>query len=239
MPFAPAQASRSVAVVAVTVSLEVTPGPPWYAHQQVTLKARVMYDGSPAAGTLVRFYVIDYETGFGEPAGPDVQTDGNGYATMTYTIPYAIGEAAIPCGQVIFRAYHLASGTVSGDVVGKVAYQTSITIEAPDKVARGTPFTVSGALRCRSAPDTWSPLPYKTVSIYYNGNKLADARTGSDGGYSVQVSIPTTGTFTLKAVYAGEGLGGLGGLGPVADRAARSVVKLAPAILGSLLLALA
>ncbi|MEM1659468.1 MAG: hypothetical protein QXK94_10590, partial [Candidatus Jordarchaeales archaeon] len=107
------------------------------------------------------------------------------------------------------------------------------------RVVKGQPFMVNGTLLYMSSPGTWTGLPNRRVSIYYNGNKLADVTTVSNGNFVAQVSIPTTGTFTLKAVYAGEGLGGLGGLGPVAGRAARSVAKLAPAILGSLLLALA
>jgi hypothetical protein len=45
------------------------------------------------------------------------------------------------------------------------------------------------------------------VSLYYDGTKIGDVTTGSDGSYSKTASIPTSGTYTLKASYAGEGFG--------------------------------
>jgi hypothetical protein len=66
-------------------------------------------------------------------------------------------------------------------------------------------FTVNGKLEYQSDDGVWSPHASKTVSLSYNGNKIADVTTGSDGSYSATTSIPTSGTYTLKAVYAGEG----------------------------------
>lgn len=241
MPYAAAQASKGVTVYAVNVSLEVSPGPPWVAEQQVTLRARVTYDGSPASNVLVGFFIRDVETGWDGYLG-DARTDGNGYATITTAVPYELDGNPIPCGEASFRAVHYATGASSPEVRGKVAYPTSITISAPDSVLRGQPFTVSGMLTYKASAIRWAGLPNRTVSIYYNGTKLADVRTGSDGSYSAQVSIPASGSFTLRAVYPGEGLslGPLGALGAAARSAARPASRLAPAAIGllSLLLSL-
>jgi hypothetical protein len=110
------------------------------------------------------------------------------------------------CKHYLFLAVHPASGTSSAMQDRPVAFRTRISISAPDKVGAGSPFTVSGKLEYESSSGTYSPLAGRTVSIYYDTTKLADVTTASDGSYSATVSIGATGTFTLKAAYAGEGL---------------------------------
>jgi hypothetical protein len=86
-------------------------------------------------------------------------------------------------------------------VLKHITVPTSITINAPDKVAVGANFTTSGVLR-RS--DTNVGLAGQTVNIYYNGTKITSVTTGSDGSYSADCSIPTAGIYTLKAEFPGS-----------------------------------
>ena len=88
-----------------------------------------------------------------------------------------------------------------------VAYPTRISISAPGKVLVNETFTISGKLEYQSEDGVWRPLAGRTVSLYCDGTKIGDVATGSDGSYLRTASIPSPGTYTLKAVYAGEGLG--------------------------------
>jgi len=80
---------------------------------------------------------------------------------------------------------------------------TALTIKAPLNVGVGVPFTVSGRLTFREGGVDY-PLQGRTINLSYNGVSLGSTTTGADGTYSITVSIPQPGTYTLKAVYAGE-----------------------------------
>jgi len=68
------------------------------------------------------------------------------------------------------------------------------------------PILHTGKLEYRDRDGVWKGLAGRTVTLYYNGTKIGDVTTGSDGSYSKSARITTPGTYTLKAVYAGEGL---------------------------------
>jgi hypothetical protein len=80
-----------------------------------------------------------------------------------------------------------------------------MSISAPDSVIVNQYFTISGMLEYESDSGVWSGLGGKTVSLFYNGTKIADVTTGSDGSYSKSTAISSPGTYTLKASYGGEG----------------------------------
>jgi hypothetical protein len=134
-------------------------------------------------------------------------------AGFGYTIPWTIDTHTLPCSSISFYAQEKSTGTKSATVSGSVAYPTRISISAPDTVAPGQSFTVSGKLEYQSSSAAWSGLAGRTVSIYYDGTKAADVTTASDGTYSKAVSIPTPGTYTLKAQFAGEGLAAISIMG--------------------------
>lgn len=235
MPYNPVQASRSVNVMSITVSLEVTPGPPWTAGQTITLRARVLSGGSPVPGRTVYFWLWPWE---GKVIGTGT-TGSDGYATLNYTIPWVEIGVTLPCSTISFGAQDATSWVKSNEVWGKCAYPTRISISAPDSVVAGQPFTVSGKLEYQSSSTSWSPLANRTVSIFYDSNKLADVTTDSGGNYSASVRINTPGTYTLSAVYAGEGFG------LVTARARLTIIdhygllRLAPIIAGAGLVLLA
>jgi hypothetical protein len=192
----------SITVLSVTVKLGISPNPPWTAGQTINLAATVTADGKAAANREVAFMMAvgRYEFEIGSAF-----TGSDGVARLTYTIPWLIDGVTVPCNTVSFYAIDTFSGVASNTVSGQVAYPTRISISAPSQVIVGQKFTVSGKLEYQSSSTAWSGLSGKTVSIYYNSTKLADVTTDSGGNYSATVSIPFTGTYTLKAVYAGEG----------------------------------
>lgn len=95
--------------------------------------------------------------------------------------------------------------TANGDMIAHiqpVAIETALTISAPDTVERNEAFTVSGVL---TRVDTGAGLSGETVNLTYNGATLGSTTTATDGSYSFDVSIPDTGSYTLKAEFPGSG----------------------------------
>jgi len=204
LPYNSAQASKGVTVLAVSLkNFSVTPSAPWTVGQSVTLRVQSLQDSTPRVGKTIRFLVLDLDTG--AMTSVDATTGSDGYAQTTYTIPAKIDTSVIPCGPIRFRAYDVEANVLTDPIDGKVAYQTRISISAPDTVPTGQSFTVSGKLEFQDVDGAWKGLANRTVTIYYNGTSLGTATTASDGSYSKSVSIPTSGSYTLKATYAGEG----------------------------------
>jgi len=98
---------------------------------------------------------------------------------------------------------YLPSTAQTTITVAELEYPTSLTISAPETVAKDTPFTVSGKLTFREGGVDY-PLQGRTIALSYNGVSLGTVTTGTDGTYSKSVMIPEVGTFTIKAEYAGE-----------------------------------
>jgi len=108
------------------------------------------------------------------------------------------------CYKVEFAVKDVETGTLSNSVFVSVYYPTRISISAPSSVTKGKTFTVTGKLEYQR-PDGWKPLGGRTVTVYWNGNVFGSGRTDSVGVYSISGKIDQVGTFTLKAVYGGEG----------------------------------
>ena len=85
--------------------------------------------------------------------------------------------------------------------VSQLGAPTMLTIGAPVTVEPDEPFWVRGILW---ATETGQLLSNQTISLDYNGVNLGSTTTGIEGDYLIQVSIPTEGTYTLKASFAGS-----------------------------------
>jgi len=194
------QATKTVTVATWTLTLDPLPSY-LVCGDGAYFSGRLTYDTTGAANQTVKIQYCLYDKPNVCYDIASVTTDSQGYFAYDWQVPYTMG-----CKRYFFVAVHPASGASSAMQDRPVAFRTRISITAPDKVGVKVPFTVSGKLEYESASGTYSPLAGKTVSIYYDTTKLADVTTGSDGSFSASVSIGTTGTFTLKAVYAGEGL---------------------------------
>jgi hypothetical protein len=202
-PNAPASASRSITVLAVTLTLD--PLPTWVkTGDTVTFTGKLLYNTTPWAGQLIRIERAYKYRGFvGEGT-----TKSDGTFSISWTVPFTHAGETLPCAKHAFSAYHEASGKWSSARNMSIAYRTRIRdFSAPDTVPVCGPFTAKGYLEYESASGVWSPLTGKTVSLLYNTTKIGDAVTGTDGLFSkVDCHMPASGTFTLKADYAGEGL---------------------------------
>jgi len=207
LPYNAISATKGIAVLGVTLqNFTVSPGAPWTAGQTVTLRVQSVQDSTPRVGKKIQFTIMDMDTAEWAVL-VEATTGSDGYAQASATIPWTVGASVIPCGNIYLRAKDMEAGVYSPAKPGAVAYPTRISISAPSQVTPGQTFTISGKLEYQSSPTAWAGLAGRTVSLYYNGNKIADVTTGSDGSYSATASIPTSGTYTLKASYAGEGFG--------------------------------
>jgi hypothetical protein len=115
---------------------------------------------------------------------------------------------SFPCTYWYFNAIDVATGvglTKDKKPWGNIAYPSRISIEAPDVVIVGQPYTIRGKLERESDENYWTPLANRTVKVYRDGTLLATPTTDSNGEYSVTDTITSPGTYTLKARYEGEG----------------------------------
>jgi len=205
LPYNMVENTRPITVEKVTVTLDVSPSPPWIAGQTLTFVATVTRDGLPWAGTLVIFVLRDVD-GVNIGSIGTATTNVEGKASLTWTIPWKIGDTTLPCHTLKFHATEQTSITVSNWVSGACAFPTRISILAPDSIAPGETFIITGKLEYESAEGVWSGLAGRTVSLFYNATHITDVTTETDGSYTASASIPETGTYTLKASFAGEGL---------------------------------
>jgi hypothetical protein len=195
------------AAAPATLTFTVAPSLPWKAGQTVTFQATLTAGGVPVSGETINFFY--------RPPGTtpvyvvQVATTGtDGVARASWSVPIATDWHTLACAAWEWGALSggpAYSGVISNIITGKVAYNTRISISAPATVAPGQSFTITGKLEYESSSGVWSPLAGKTVSLYYNGTLIGNVTTGSDGSYSATASIPTAGSYTLRADYAGEG----------------------------------
>ena len=81
-----------------------------------------------------------------------------------------------------------------------ISIPTTLTISAPATVEPEETFYITGILY---ETNTGIPITNQIIDLSYNGVTLGSAVTGIDGDYLIQAFIPTAGTYTLKAAYAG------------------------------------
>ena len=101
---------------------------------------------------------------------------------------------------------YLPSQATTQITVAALNVATTLSISAPATSTQGQTFNVSGIL---IRNDTGLPIPNATIDVRFNGSPFGSGTTGVDGDYLIIGSIPTEGTFTLTADYAGETRPGL------------------------------
>lgn len=81
-----------------------------------------------------------------------------------------------------------------------VGIPTTTTLSAPSKAGVNEKFYISGILY---ETDSGIPIPSQPINHSYDGKTLGSSTTGVDGDYLKQVSIPESGTWTLKSEFPG------------------------------------
>lgn len=101
---------------------------------------------------------------------------------------------------------YLASSVSRPITVVVAQVGTTLSIIAPAQVTQGEVFDVYGQL---TRNDTGVAIPNATISLTYNGSPIGSAVTDLQGVYTIPVSIPSPGTYTLTANFAGMTVGGV------------------------------
>jgi hypothetical protein len=213
LPYNAIYGTQSITVAAVSLTLSVNNNKP-LAGQTITFSGKLTKDGAGWAGETVAIQMLTpFKEGWRTVVTATTGTDGS--FTANWTVPWSIsgtypdgstGSVNVPCNQWEFSAYHSPTLTSSPSIYVWGVYNTRISISAPASIAVNQVFGINGILEYESASGVWSGLGGRVVSVYYNGTKIADATTASDGKYSLTTKMTTSGAYTLKAVYAGEGL---------------------------------
>jgi len=94
------------------------------------------------------------------------------------------------------------SSATSPITITEIEYSTFTSISAPTEAAQGAPFPISGRLTFREGGITYG-LGGRSIALTYNGTSLGSATTDGSGNYSKSVTINTSGSYTLKASFAG------------------------------------
>ncbi|GAH57772.1 unnamed protein product, partial [marine sediment metagenome] len=81
-----------------------------------------------------------------------------------------------------------------------VGIPTTTTISAPETVGPGETFNIIGQL---TRKDTGVAIPNMSINVSYNGKPLGSVLTDMQGVYTIPASIPTPGTYTLRAEFLG------------------------------------
>jgi len=211
MPYAPASAQRTILIQVVSLTLSVDRR--WQkTGGSVTFSGRLTANGVGIGGETIEIRLF-YG---GRPTVITAVTAADGSFSVSWTVPFTVYDPvydtiySLPSRDWSWVAYNATYAVWSNTVALAVAYNVRIRdFTAPDSAIVGRPFTVSGYLEYESAPDRWVGLEGRTLSIYYNGNWLADFTTGTGGYFSGSATIDVAGTWTLSARFVGEGLPGI------------------------------
>jgi hypothetical protein len=198
MPYQPKFATKSITVKAVTLTLDPLPNAA-AVGQTIIFSGFLTTDGVGwGPGQTIDIYAGMKKIASG-------MTQANGYYEVTWTIPFKVDTYVFPCASHTFQAYHAASGTWSNARSMQVAFPVRIRdFWAPDTVRAGDLFTAKGFLEFQDVDGAWKGIGGATVNIYYDGNLIGPATTQSNGYFEKpDCKIPTVGTYTLKADYAG------------------------------------
>ena len=86
--------------------------------------------------------------------------------------------------------------------IAEIEYSTFMSINAPGLVDQGAPFPISGRLTFMEGGVEYG-IGGRSIALSYNGTSLGSATTDGSGNYSKSVTIGSSGSFTLKAAFAG------------------------------------
>lgn len=200
--YEPASGTRTlqVAVVTATITADRRWGIP---GDVVVFSGTITQNGTPVVGADVALFI----RGVFDIVASTV-TGADGSYSFTFTLPWNIGATWLAGADQEFGITSpvIEPGTEPTTWVA-IAYPTRISnFLAPDTVAPGVSFTVTGVLQYESSVDVWAALDGRTVNIYYNTTLLGSVTTAPDGSFSLTTTIPTAGAYTLTAEFLGENI---------------------------------
>lgn len=211
--YSPVSAQVPITAVVSTVTLNVNK-PYCVAGEPITFSGAFMQDGVGVPNTWIDIYLLRGSLSY---IVFTVQTDANGNYSKTLPLPWTTIDVEGVRGDIAgyvcdFFALNYATNAKSGTVTVTCAYPTRIRdLTAPAKVAVNEKFVVSGNLEMQlgdyTTPGAWMVILGRIILIYIDTSLVGSPITGAGGLFSQSdVSIGASGTYIIKAVFAGEGL---------------------------------
>lgn len=195
MTYNPSEASRSIIVERAPTTLQIQAIPaPITAGIPFTVAGKLVTDGVGVPGKPINIYVDS-----GLSANPVTDAAGSFSAQVTISYPGTYVITVSFAGDDFYLPTSVTSPPI--DVIPAVV-DTFLAIVAPGTVQPNVSFMVNGAL---IRVDTGEGIPHMTVALFYDGVAVGTDTTDSAGNYMFSMSLPTPGTYTLKAVFAGYG----------------------------------
>ena len=204
MPVQRAEASKTILIREIIVTLDPLPTRV-LTETLVHFKGRVTSNGVGVEGADVHIWHA--------ASGTDIASDYSGvdgYFDVPWWIPFTVGSGAwlttLPCASHEFYAWTLYAEQSNRQSM-EVAYRARIRgLASVDYSMPGVAFPVTGYLEYESASGVWSGVAGKRIDVTYNDTPFgSDPSTDADGGFMVLSDIPTSGTYTLTASFAGAG----------------------------------
>jgi len=98
---------------------------------------------------------------------------------------------------------YLPSSATDTITISQLEYPTMLTCVCPDAATEKSPFPITGKLTFREGGVDYG-LEGRPIALKYDGTSIGTVTTGTGGNYSTSIIIPTFGTYTITASYAGE-----------------------------------
>jgi uncharacterized protein YfaS (alpha-2-macroglobulin family) len=230
-----------VRVVSISSNV-VSPGDTLQVVAQATI------DGSPLANATVALW-INLAGAWRRVATTTTGSDGR--ATLSWTVPWNIGDVRLPCNRFNMQVSVLYdTGTAYSDTFTiAFAYPTRIDNPRTSKsvYAPGETVYVYADLRYLDADGSWKPLANQTITFRLRdpAGNIIESRTGTtdaNGTAYARFTAPSTaGSYSFLIEYMGHGLGApaavsLAGVQVSAPESIVATLSIAPLLVSSIVL---
>jgi hypothetical protein len=207
MPFASASRTLTATVLAVTPRLSNFSVSPTVVDWggEVLHSVFATYDTTaPITGATVEF---QWNIGGTWVRACSATTDVNGRAVCRWPVPFTFAGMELPCRTYEVRACLLDYNICTSPTRVSVRYPTRLEASL-DKAEYypGETATIRGRLVALVQGGT-RPMSGRTITITFWDGRTTTVTTGTDGGFTHQFRVPTTGgNYNITVSYAGEGL---------------------------------
>jgi len=168
----------------------------WKIGDTLSLSATLTYfDNRSIAGETVTFYMNSTPIA-------TAMTDSQGLASANY-IAKKTGKLEVTVVYLGTKDYTRLQSSDSSTITVRQIY-SSISLNLPSAATRGQPAVIVAAVK----DEVGRPIDKATVDFYVltegEWRRIGSTRTNIDGAASVVVMFNATGTFEVKASYAGD-----------------------------------
>jgi hypothetical protein len=212
VPFAPASRTLTASVLAVNPRLSnfsVSPTVVDWGGEVLHSVFATWDTVAPITGATV---IFQWNIGGAWRDVCSATTDANGRAVCRWRVPFAHAGTELPCRSYDVRAWLADYNIYTTTTRVSVRYPTRLDASL-DKTQYypGDTATIRGSLVTivETSPGVTGtrPMSGRTITITFWDGRTATVTTGTDGSFTYQFKVPTTGgNYNITVSYAGEGL---------------------------------